>query len=826
MDSIFQDLRFALRGLANAPGFTAAVVLTLALGIGANTAMFSLINSLLLRDLPVRDPERLIVVRRENAGGQAFSYPAWDHLRRQRQFFDGSFAYGFSRFNLAQGGESDSVEGMWVSGEFFSTLGVSASLGRTITDVDDQRGGGASGAVAVISHRFWQQRFGGAADVTGRTLVIERMPFTIIGVTPSRFFGPNVGRSFDIAVPVGTEPLLRGRDSRLDLRNFAWLTVMARLKADMSLDAATAALQSIQPQLREATMPRYPGARESYLKDPFVAGAAGGTRSGGQYREPLFIMMATAIIILLIACANIANLLLARATARRHELSVRLAMGASRWRLSRQWLVESLLLSATGALLGMFLAEWGGQLLLHEMSTPAATAFLELRPDWRVLAFTTAVAMTVAMLFGMAPAIRTSKLTAVEALKSYSRGSEERRGRFGSVLVVMQVALSLMLVIAAGLFVRTFTTLAAVDLGFEQGRVLLVNVNTAPARIEPSRRLEVLERIQRDVRLIPDVRAAALSVITPVSGNGLGNRVEVIGVPALSDNQLESSTNFVSPSWFSTYRIQLLAGRDFTDRDRLGTPDVAIVNQAFARKFLNGANPVGRFVREVYAGRAATAPQREIVGLVADATYSSLREPPPPTVYKPMTQLAPADSLLGFVSLSVAAASGSPAALAPRVVAAITNINPNLSLTSRALASQVEGSLSRERLLAMLSGFFGTLALLLSAIGLYGLTSYGVSRRRGEIGIRLALGAAPNTVIVTVLRQVAILVSVGILAGTLLSWWMARFVAPALLYGLTPRDPLTIAGAALVLLAVGALAGWLPARRAARIDPAQVLREA
>jgi putative ABC transport system permease protein len=601
---------------------------------------------------------------------------------------------------------------------------------------------------------------------------------------------------------------------------------MARLKTNMSLDAATAALQSIQPQLRDTTMPTGPGARESYLKAPFVAGLASGSRSGGQYRQPLFIMMATAITVLLIACANIANLLLARATARRHELSVRLAMGASRWRLSRQWLVESLLLSASGALLGMFLAAWGGQSLLHEMSTPASTAFLDLRPDWRVLAFTSAVAIAVATLFGVAPAIRASKLTAIEALTSHGRGSDEGRGRFASALVVIQVALSLMLVVAAGLFVRTFTTLAAVDLGFNQGRVLVVNVNTAPTRIEPSRRLELLERIRRDAGFIHDIRAAALSVITPVSGNGLGNRVEVLGVPALPENQLDSSTNFVSPSWFATYGIPLLVGRDFTDRDRVGTPDVAIVNQAFARKFLNGANPVGRFVREVYVGRAATAPQREIVGLVADATYHSLREPAPPTVYKPIAQVDPADPLLGFVSLSVAAASGSPAALAPRVVAAITNIHPDLSLTSHALASQVEGSLARERLLALLSGFFGVLALLLAAIGLYGLTSYGVSRRRSEIGIRLALGATPNTVIVTVLRHVAVLVSAGILAGTLLSWWMARFVAPALLYGLKPRDPLTIAGAALVLLVVGALAGWLPARRAAHIDPTQVLREA
>jgi predicted permease len=833
-----RDLRLAVRALKSTPVVSFVAVLSLALGIGANTAMFSIVNSLLLRALPVKVPQELALLTDNAARGiTSWTNSIWEQIRQRREVFDGVFAWSTMRFNLAAGGETEFADGIWASGSMFETLGVPAMLGRTFTEADDARGGGPDGPVTVISYAFWQRRFGGAADAIGKTLEIERIPYTIIGVTPADFFGPDVGRAFDIAIPIGTEPLIRGKESALDQKWWWWLTVMARLKPGQSIEAGTAALRGLQPQIREGALPDGPpGAVADYLKEKFTLVAAGTGNSSlrRRYERPLLTILFVVALVLLIACANIANLLLARATARRHEWSVRLALGASRWRLGRQLLTESLILAGAGAALGIVVAQWGSRLLVSQLSTQTNTVFLDLALDWRVLAFTSAVTIVTALLFGTAPALRATRAAPAYALRA-SAGQARSPVIYGlprrslgegwaSGLVVAQVALSLVLVVAAGLFVRTFGSLARLHLGFDRDRVLLVSVNAQRTDVPAADRLPLWERLRQRVLAVPGVSAAAVSFMTPVTG-GVWNLpvLEVSGGVPLSGRQRVSNFNAVTPGWFTTFGTPILAGRDFNDGDRKNAPSVILVNEAFAKRFLNGANPIGHTVILGIGDRPA--PPREVVGLVADAVYRALREPVPATMYIPVAQFddsrQPAPPA---VIINVRAANGSPALLTRSVGAAIGDVNRDLALTYRLLADQVDASLTQERIVAMLSGFFGALALLLAGLGLYGVTSYAVTRRRAEIGIRMALGAAPGGVVRLVLSRVALLVGTGVLVGAGASVWLSKYVA-TLLYGLEPRDPVTLAGAAVTLAAVGALAGWLPAHRASRIDPAQVLRD-
>ncbi|PYR54895.1 MAG: hypothetical protein DMF91_25655 [Acidobacteria bacterium] len=786
-------------------------------------------NSLLLRALPVKDPQQLALLKGGNtdsAGQSSFTFAIWQELQRRPQLYDSAFAWDAQRFNLADGGVAEFVDGIWTTAGMFDTLGVRPLAGRTFTDADDRRGGGSDGPVVVVSYAFWQRRFGGAADVIGRRLTLERIPFTIVGVMPPDFFGPDVGRRFDVVLPMGAEPLVRGKESALDSRDWWWLSVMVRLKPGQSIDAATEALRGVQPQIRSATLPsgEWPSQDlDRYLSAKFtvVPAATGNSPIRLRYGRPLLTVMVVVVLVLLIACANIANLQLARATARRHEWSVRLALGASRWRLVRLLLTESFVLSLFGAGLGFLIARWGSQLLVRQLTTETVTVFLDLSPDWRVLAFTCGVTVATALLFGAAPALRAAGVAPMEAIKEQGRGAGTGRPSVASALIVAQVALSLMLVVAAALFLRTFSKLATLNLGFEPGRVLVVTMNAQRAPLEPSSRMAVYERALEAVQALPGVERAALSPVVPVSGHLWGTAVEVSNGAPLADDRRSAFRNQVTPGFFDTYGQRLVAGRAFTDRDRDGAPRVAIVNEAFARRFLNGGSPIGH---TVHLPRAVTPePDMEIVGVVADAVYRRLRDPLPPTLYSPVAQTTAGPSTTAY-SMSVRTASESPAQLSRSIADAIGGVNRDLTVTFRPLAEQVNASLTQERIVAMLSGFFGALALLLAGLGLYGVTSYAVSRQRTEIGIRMALGAAPGSVIRLVLSRVTILVASGVAIGTGMSLWASQFVS-TLLYGIEPRDPATLAGSAAILAASGALAGWLPAYRASRIDPAQVLRD-
>ncbi len=818
-------VRDAFRALRAAPVVSAVAILSLALGIGANSAMFSILDSLLLRPLPVEDPQHLLMVGQLPRGRTSWTNPIWEQIRDRQDLFGGALAWSSARFNLSSGGPTEFVDGVWTSGRYFDVLGVRPILGRTWAPEDDRRGGGPDGAVAVISYSYWQRRFGGAADVIGRQLTVERVPFTILGVTPPGFFGVDVGRTFDIAIPLGTEPLIRGKESSLDRRSTWWLNIMVRTRNGQSLEAAQAALRAVQPQIREATMP--PDWREedkqNYLSEALALDSAATGHSGlrSRYQRPLTTIMVVVALVLLIACANIANLLLARATARRHELSVRLALGASRLRLARQLLSESLLLSGIGAVLGLLLARWFSRFLVSQLSTPTNNVYLRLALDWRVIGFTAATTIGTAVLFGTVPALRATRVQPNEAIKEHGRSpAGDGRSRLGSGLVVVQVALSLMLLVAAGLFIRTFSALTSLGLGFDKAQVIVASINLQPLQLEPAAQSNLLERLVDAAASTPGVHSAARSAVTPISGSTWNYRLELLDGKPIELADKSVFVNRVDPRWFETYGTRLVAGRDFDRRDRAGATDVAIVNEAFARKFLGGRNPVGHRVREPLRPSDPT-PEREIVGYVADAAYRSLREPVPPTMYLPFRQMPNAPSAM---SISVRAASGSPALLTKGLAAALTSGHPGVAITFRPLAEQVNASLTQERVVATLSAFFGGLALLLAGLGLYGVTSYSVARRRAEIGIRMALGAQGGDVIVLVLRRVALLIAIGIVAGSAAGIWASRFVS-ALLYNLEPHDTVTFAAAAAVLTLAGGIAGLIPAYRASRLDPSAVMRE-
>ena len=854
LDDLGRDLRYAFRLFARQRTFAIVIVATLALGIGANTAIFSIIDGLLLRTLPVEDPGRLVQLAAAPPSGQrSWTYPIWHEIHRHGARFDGAFAWtGFdAEFDLSTGGESRFVNGVWASAGAFDVLGVKPALGRLFQPADDARGGGSRGAVVVISHAFWQSHFGGAPDAIGRTLTLERVPLTIVGVTPPGFYGLAPGRSFDVVIPLGAEPLIRGSESRLDRRTSWWLQVFVRLKHGQSIEAATGLMQTLQPGIREATLPPSSPGRslDGHLADPFtfVDAARGPSGLRDDYSRPLLVLMAVAGLVLLIACANVANLLLARATARSHEWSVRLALGASRGRLARQLLIESLLLAAMGAAAAVAVAHWGSRLLVAQLATDAVS--LELPLDVRMLAFTAAAGLIAALVFGVAPAWRAARGAPIDAMKDRGRTpGASSRTPMASGLVLVQVALSLVLLIGAGLFLRSFSGLTQVPLGFERGRVLLAVIDARRADLAPAARLAEYERIHHRVLAVPGVEQAAVSITAPlgamwsrridVSGSALrGSDAAGVGPEGFgfTDRPIPGNAplamfNGITSGWIATFGTPLLAGRDLSERDGPASPRVGLVNQAFARKFLEGANPVGHTIQPT---QEPGLPAIEIVGLVADAVYRDVREPTLPTAYVPLSQSIDRSlvedptvtSAPPVVTLSIRATSGQPGLLTHSVAAAVGEINPTLALTFEPLDDRISGALTRERLLAILSASFGLLALLMAAVGLYGVTSYAVSLRQTEIGIRMALGATRASVVRLVLARVSRLVGAGIVVGLAIGAWASRFVA-TLLFGLEPGDPGTLVASAATLALIGAVAGWLPAHRASRLDPTRILHDA
>jgi len=825
VEALRLNARDARRALRASPLVSLVAIVSLALGIGANTAIFSILNALLWQSLPVTEPHRLALMM-PDAGRTAWTGAQWQVMQTQSTLVEGTLAFAPTRFNLSTGGQTDLVDGLFATGSFFEVLGVDAVIGRPFSPQDDVPGGGGpDGPVALIGYRFWQQRYGGATSVIGQTLTLERVPFTIVGVTPRGFNGPEIGRTFDIVVPLRAEPLIRRGGSYLDQRGTWWLTLLARLKRGQTTEQAAAAWNGLKPQIRESTMPEglRPANQERYLRAPFVvAPAATGTSAlRRNYTEPLRVMLAGVGLVLLIACANIANLLLARVPARRRELSIRMALGASRMSLGRQLLLEGLLLSTIGAAVGLLVAKVGSRLLVRELSTYTSHVVLDVPIDGRVLTFTVLLSVLITVVFAAAPTLRALRVAPSEALKEEGRGIIGDRGIWlTQALLAAQVAVSVVLLVAAGLFVGTFVSLAGRDAGFDRDKVLVATVNASRSSVAPQARPALYTRLREAAAALPGVASAAVSPVTPASGDWAFS-AHVPGARSVPEEGRHTFVNVVTPDWFKTYGTRLTAGRDFTPQDTAAAPRVAIVNEAFVRHFIGEVPAIGQVI-EYRDGSRGTVPPTQIVGVARDAVYRSLREQVPPVMYLPMTQ-RPNDPFTS-VSLSVRVTTGNPAASIRSLSAAIGQIDPDLTFTFRSLRTQLDATLTHERILAMVSGFFGVLALLLAACGLYGVAAYSVSRRRAEIALRLALGAKRAGILRMVFGRLIAVVLSGTVIGALVSMWLGRYVS-TLIFGLTPHDPLLVLAAAGALLLVGILGGSVPARRAASLDPASVLRE-
>ncbi len=835
LDDTVRDVRYAVRILVRTPAFAAVAILTLALGIGANTAVFSVVNSLSLRPLPVEDPQQLVLLAAptERSGSTTlvadrdelnatWTNPVWEEVRR-RHLFEDAFAWSVDQFNLATHGEAEFVQGVWASAHLFETLGVHAILGRTFADADDQVGA-QGGPVAVISYAFWQRRFGGSPNAVGQTLFIERVPFTVVGVTPRGFFGPDVGRFYDIAIPLGTDPIVRGlNESRLQGRDWWWLKVMARLRKGQTQAQATNAIRSVQPSIREATLPDWPADwQRQYLQQPFafVAAANGESNLRRAYQSPLLILLGLVALVLGVACASLANLFLARAIGRRDEWNVRLSLGASRGRLIRFLFTEHLLIAGIGAAAGLVVARWAAAWLVGQISARSDPAFLNLSFDWRVLCFTTLVAAVAVLLFGCAPMLWILRAEAGTTLRGHvSAGGRYSRPVLSDGVIVAQIALSAVLLVVTALLVRTLIALEHIPLGVDQAHVVLATIDIQHGGPPVEDRLGTYERIRERVLTLPGIAAAGISHQTLLTGGATGNLVAIDG----TSGQHQTLFHEITPDWLATYGQPLRSGRDITPGDNAASAPIALVNEAFARTFLGGSNPIGHTLRYTIVNQPI---QRQIVGVVANAVYRNLREPIPPTVYIPLEQFDESTNRRppSTVSLGVRVIAG-PSGPSSRLIGdAVSDVVPNAAITFRTLSEQVNNSVRQERLIAWLAGLFGALALLLAAIGLYGVTAFTVHQRRREIGIRVALGAAKTSIVHLFIRRMSRLVAAGIGIGVLASLWVSRLIS-ALLYGVTASDPVSVVGGPVLLAAVAIVAATIPAWRSASVDAAVVLRE-
>ena len=829
---MLNDLRFGVRMLLKNPAFTAVAVLSLALGIGANTAIFQLLNAVRLKTLPVRNAQELAQVGLRASDLQLtrgskgllryapMTNPLWEQIRDRQLGFAGMAAWGMAGFNLAQGGEVRPARGLWVSGDFFNVLGVQPELGRVFNQSDDQRGCTAPGV--VISHGFWQSEFGGSSDVVGRKVTLSDRQLQVIGVTPPGFFGLEVGKSFDVALPICADAMFSGANQRLDSGTNWWLMVTGRLKPGWTIAQANSQVSTISAPLFQQTLPsNYPAASvNDYLNSKLevVDGSSGYSILRDNYERPLWLLLAIAGLVLLITCANLANLLLARASTREREIAVRQAVGASRFRIVRQLLVETILLAAIGTSLGLVLAQALGTFLVASIGTTRDVVFLDVAPDLRVLGFTAGVAVLTCIVFGLTPALRATRVSPGAAMKAAGRGLTAGRERFSlrRGLVVIQVALSLVLVASALLFSRSLNKLLKLDAGFNQENLLIARVGFNRLKIDPANRLAFRGQVLERIKATPGVKDVSEMDSIPLTGGGRGNAVWLEG--RTSADKVDASFNRVGADYFKTLDIPLVSGRSFSTTDSRSSTNVAIINQTLAQ-MLREPNPVGkRFVVEATPGEGETT--YEIVGMARDAKFEDLRESALPVVYLASFQDAYPSSGRQFLIRS----NLPPTNLSASINQGLREFNPGLDVNLQVFRSMVEESLLRERLMAKLSGSFGVLALVLASIGLYGLLSYGVTSRSKEIGIRMALGAGTRNVLSLILHEAVLLVLIGVAVGVPVVLYVSRF-AKTLLFDLSPTDPVSLVIAGLVLMSVALVAGYLPARRATKVDPLVALRD-
>jgi predicted permease len=829
---IKQDARHAFRTLIAQPGFTTIVVLSLALGIGANVAIYSLIDSVMTGLLPVRNPQELVMLTNPAASGVLtgastgvrglMTYQEFLQVRDQTSVFSSLMAAQSSLDRLPvriNGAETEEIRGRMVSAEYFDTLGVPAMIGRTLS-----AGDGPQPTVAVISHDLWQRRFGGRTDVIGVSITVRQATFTIIGVMPPSFFGETVGERPDVWLPLAMQPvILPGRDWLHDdtagLQKAMWLHVFGRLKPGVSSDQAQAAANVAFKQGLSAYYSSAPTeeVRRRFLNQQLrlLPARTGASAIRQEFGQPLSMMLAAAALVLLIACANLGNLMLARSIARTREAAIRVALGARHGDLMRQWLTESMIIALAGGSVGLA-AAWvlrRGLLMLVSDSIRLPDT-----PDAGVLAFAFGLTIVTGLLLGVLPTLRTFSVNATSGLKEQGRGLTASAAwlRAGKLIVAGQVALSLPLLIGAGLLVRTLDNLQRVDLGFNKERLLLVSVDVEAAGYEEPRRQALFERLYERVRATPGVVSATYSR-HGLFGGDASDEVQVEGYSAQGNDDRGSRFEHVGPGYFSTLGVPLRMGREITERDHAGSPKVCVVNEAFVKKFFAGRNPIGMHITQIYGSQRNTF---EVVGVAADFRKRGLRGEIEHRYFVPVSQPIDVPPGITFALRT----DGDPGSAALSVRRSIVAEEPNLPITAaRLLPELIAGRMVQDRLLARISLAFGVVALLLSAIGLYGVLSYGITRRTSEIGIRKALGASDGKVISMILRESSWLLAGGLAVGAALAFSSLRFIESRL-FGLSATDPAAFGAAALLLTVVALAAAWLPARRAARVDPLVAIR--
>jgi predicted permease len=831
MGSLAQDLRFAIRTLSKSPLFVAIAVLSLALGIGANTAIFSLIDQVLLRLLPVHDPKQLVLLwgrgnhYGSNNGRARISYPMYADFRDHNEVFSGMFCRWQNQMSLSADGKTELVPGEAVSGTYFPVLGVRAELGRVFGPEDDQTEGGAP--YAVLSHRFWLRRFAGDPGVIGKKLQVNGYPLTIVGVSQAGFDGMDPGYTIDIRVPI----MMKRQMDQLNFYNLQsrrgrWVQAYGRMKPGVTMERAKAGLQPFFHQMLEMEVQQKefstaaPDTKERFLKMfiDLLPASSGQTNLQRQFSTPLTVLMSIVGLVLLIACANVANLLLARATSRRKEMAVRLALGASRGRIVTQLLVESILLALAGGVAGLLLAMWIVKALLGFMPAGSTSLVLSTTPDWRILVFNLGMSLFTGVLFGLAPAWQAVKPALASTLKDQT-GAIVGGTSVGlrKALVAAQVTLSLLLLIGASLFIRSLKNLQNLDPGFRLSNLLTFAVNPPLNGYKPDRTRDVYRQLVEGLDAIPGVKSAGLAIVPVLADNEWDNSATVEGYNAKPGEFVDPHMNYVSPDYFKTMEVPILLGRDFRMTDAVKAPKVCIVNEKFARRYFGDGIAVGRHIG--MGSDPGTKLDIEIVGVVRDTKYESMRDEMPLEVYQPYHQMEFVLGMNAYVRTE-----RSPEQTFSAIRALVNRLDPDLPIdTMITLERQLDDSLMTERLVASLSSAFGFLATLLAAIGLYGVMAYTVAQRTREIGIRMALGAESGHVVWLVMKDVLVLVAIGVAVALPAAFGLSRYVSTQL-YGITPNDPLSMALATIGIVTVALAAGYVPARRATGVDPIRALR--
>jgi len=831
MAAFLSDLHHSFRMLQKSPLFTTVAIASLALGLGANTAIFTVLDQVLLRPLPVKNPSELVLMsdpgsNRGNFNGdnsdRLFSRVLYTELRDRSQVFSGLIARFPTNANFVYQGQSESISAEVVSGNYFDVLGVSADRGRLLSAADDIKKSGHP--VVVLGYAFWQRRFGGDNAILGKTARVNNALMTIIGVAPREFFGVDVGRNPDVYVPLAMKTEMTPTWDGYDDRGSHYLHILGRLKPQMTIKQASPSLQVIFKPMLDADLANMTGNISQRFRDRFLAKALIVTPAYNgvpTFREntstPLYVLMAMVGLVLLIACANVANLLVARGLGRQKEIAIRLAMGASRADIIRQLLAESMVLATLGAIAGLIVSAWTSGLLIESIPSQGGVSGLNASLDPRTIAFTFVLALITGIGFGLLPSIQSTRPNVYPTLKDQAGGVI---GGFGQIrsrqaLVVAQVALSLLLLVGAGLFTRSLMNLRKLDPGFQTANMLTFSLDASRNGYTPARIRETYQTVQERLNTVPGVRSSGLNEVALLSGDNNLESIHIDGYQAKQDEDMNPHFSRISPGYFSTLGTPLLLGRDFTAADRLGSPKVAVVNESFAKHYFNDQNPLGRKFGYHHDGPGDV----EIVGVAKDTKYDSLRNDHPRIVYVPYLQ----EAAPGYISVDVRTAA-SPEAIVPAVRREIAKVDSNLAIFDlKTMEAQVSESLFAERLIATLCACFGALATILASVGLYGVTAFSVARRTREIGIRMALGAGRASVLAMILKEVAWMCLIGVALGIPLAIALSRYLVSQL-YGVAPTDLPTLIVAALTMMCVSLTAGLLPARRAATVDPTIALR--